>query len=1499
MSRNAFASIRTEGALFTPDFLQRLTTAGGGLGGLTPDSYHLAGEQVHEAASRAWNRLIGAWTAFRAASAALAKEDAATTVTRERWLLPLFAELGFGRLQATKAIEIGGRSYPVSHAWHQVPLHLVGCAVPLDTRTTGVAGAARTSPHGLVQELLNRNDGMLWGVVSNGLTLRVLRDNRSLTRQAYVEFDLVSMMDGQAYADFVALWLLCHQSRFEGDRPEDCWLERWASDAHERGTRALDDLRDGVEQAIAALGRGFLAHPANRALVEQLRTGALERQDYYRQLLRVVYRLIFLFVAEDRDLLLVPTAATTARERYRRYYSVSRLRDLAAARRGTPHADLWAAITVVFHALGGDGGCQELGLPALGSFLWRSEAVTQLKGCSLANADLLDAVRALGFRVERNVRRLVDWRNLGPEELGSVYESLLELYPDVNTSAGTFTLRVAAGHERKTTGSYYTPTSLIECLLDSALDPVLDEAATQPDPARAILALKVCDPACGSGHFLIAAAHRIANRLATVRIGDPEPAPEAIRAALRDVIGHCLYGVDVNPMAVELCKVNLWLEALEPGRPLSFLDHHIQCGNALLGAAPLLLRRGIPDEAFDPIEGDDKDVCQELKKRNKKERDGFRSLFTTLAPRERVQTLAADAAAVDSIEDTTPEGVRQKEARYASLLASEGYATEKLVADAWCAAFMQRRAAGALVITEDVFRTIERDQLAVPSSVRAEVAELSADYGFLHWHVAFPNVFRVSTATDDEKGEGPGWNGGFDVVLGNPPWERINVNQKEWFAARNSDIADSLNVARRRSGIAALRESDPILWATWSAAQRRAQTQTRFARGSGRFPLCAHGDINSYGLFAELNRSLVSSCGAVGCILPSGIATDNSTRAFFATLMDRAELRAFWEFENVGFFSAGHGHMLRFALVTFAGEGRQERAPDFFFQGHSLTELSDQERHFTLSADDVGLINPNTRTCPIFRTRRDAEITKAVYRKYPVLQRDDLPVDENPWLLGLGRTLHMGDDAPLFKTRQALEAEGAQLSGNVFVGRSGRMLPLYEARMIYQFDHRYGDFQDSSTNEREHRLPEVDTGRLRDPSYVPMPFYWVPEHEVETRLERRGWAETWLMGWRDVTDARASLRTVVASVFPRTGTSDKLPLILARTNPASLLATLSSFVFDYCARQKLGGVSLKQFVFKQLPVPLPTNFELAAPWDMGTTFGEWIQARVLELVYTAWDLKGFAHEMNWDGPPFGWDPARRDLLRAELDAALFHLYGIPFDDVDYIMETFPVVRRADEKAHGEYRTKRVILEIYDEMQRAIETRVPYKARLDPPPADPRVAHPAQVVAGPHRLDDFTSLPNGAWALPTVDWTEAVLPILAAVLKSQGGPMSSRDVRLASALALEPRLLTPSLDAETAAQWLRLVGQDAAPLPLGVHAFAPPASTAWGAAVKQLRGTGRLIEDARKNTWSAGPALESIDTTTWPDGRAGFVWRAIRQRGVDLVLDRLPHAVRAWVNAEAA
>jgi len=1297
-TRDLFAAVHSEGNLLPPD-LQRLMDRDKALPGLAPADYHHDGERLNELAAASWLRLQGRWLAFQDARATLPANDPGTTVTRERWLLPLFQELDYGRLQTAKAVELGGRTYPVSHAWPPAPIHLVGCNVTLDQKSAGVAGAARTSPHSLVQELLNRSDDHLWAFVSNGLRLRMLRDNVSLSRQAYVEFDLEAMMEGELYSDFVLLWLLCHQSRVEGERPEECWLEEWSQEAQQQGVRALDGLRKGVERAISSLGSGFLKQAGNQELLEKLRDGRLDKQDYYRQLLRMVYRLLFLLTAEDRGLLLDPAVSEAAAQTYTAYYSTERLRHLAERRRGSRHTDLFESLRLVMQKLGGDG-CPELGLPPLGSMLFADESVVDLLGCRLANRDLLEAVRNLAFTSDGHSLRAVDFRNLGAEELGSVYESLLEMQPDLNREAATFELRVVSGSERKTTGSYYTPSSLIQCLLDTALDPVVDErlkAAAPEDRERALLDLKVCDPACGSGHFLIAAAHRLARRLAAVRTGDDEPAPQVTRQALRDVIGHCIYGVDINPMSVELCKVNLWMEALEPGKPLSFLDHRIQCGNSLLGATPALLREGIPDDAFKAIEGDDKKVCTELRKQNKKERAGQTSLFgRALEPWERLGALATGMMDLDDIDDATPEGVREKQARYERVVRSSDYLYGKLLADAWCAAFVWPKTRETTYqVTAEVFRKIEENPHGVPVWLPEEVQRLATRYAFFHWHLQFPDVFRVPASDQSADNEQTGWNGGFDVVLGNPPWEQTELKEKEFFANSRPDIAEAPTGAIRKRMIADLEVEDPILFAAYLEARREHAVTGYFAGNSGRYPLCGRGRINTYALFAELKRTLLSPLGRVGCIVPSGIATDDTTKYFFQALMETASLAALYSFENEeSVFPAVH-HAFKFCLLTMTGAtGRVDGARIMFF-ARTVADLRDESRTFELTADDVHLLNPNTLTCPTFRSGYDAEISRRVYSHAPVLVRERPPL-RNPWSVEFKQgDFNMTSDSHLFRTRGELESSGGKLRGNCIWNGDSRFFPLYEGKMIWLYDHRFGTYLgQTDAQARQGKLPELSDSEHSDASLVPLPKFWIDEREVDAAVLKRG---PEMIGFRDITSAVVA-RTSIVSIVPQVLYGNNLPLLLlprGQSRDAALLAAcLSSFVFDYVARQKLGGSHMNFFILKQLPVIPPSRFRDPCPWDADTSIGDWVWPKALELIYTAEDLRPWAEACGHHGSPFHWDPERRLALTSQLDAAFFHLYGLDREEVEHVMDSFRIVREREEAACGEYRTKQLVLAEY-------------------------------------------------------------------------------------------------------------------------------------------------------------------------------------------------------------
>lgn len=1343
MSAPGLQAVHAVGAVVPPGLLARIQAGElSDKSGLDPKTYHLVGrETVRDAASRAWSYLRGAWSAWRDYADNQPAGSPGTGAARERWLLVLLRELGYGQVPAlSSGITVGDREYPVSHAWQHVPIHLLGPGVDLDRRNPHVAGAAR-APQAMVQELLNRSDDYLWAILSNGARLRLLRDSTALAGSAYLEFDLDTIFAGELYPEFLLLWQLCHVSRLEkrggaDASPADCWLDTWRNEAVDAGARALDRLRDGVEAALTHLGTGFLRHPANTELTQALRDGTLTKEQYHRGLLRLVYRLLFVFVTEDRDLLLRPLPAPAAsnyadvaagRDRYTRYFSTGRLRRLSWVRAGSPHTDLWQAQRLVFRALG-DHGHDGLAIPALAGLFDPDPGSHDLfLGSHLSNESFLAAIRAMAW-VELPGQRVqpVDYRNLGAEELGSVYESLLELVPQVELPERVFHLQRLAGNERKTTGSYYTPPSLVSALLDSALDPVLDEAVSgatdTADGEKRLLAVTICDPACGSGHFLVAAARRIARRLAQLRSGEDEPTPTQVRHALRDVVGTCIYGVDINDLAAELAKVSLWMEALEPGKPLGFLDARIRVGNSLLGVTPQLLDRGVPNSAFEHLEGDDKKYAAGIRKRNKETATGQGMLVGLRGGTIRDVFVDARREAITLQDDV--DKVRDQRRHWLAFESSPAYIGQKIHADAWCSAFVWPLREDAPEPPVDAIVTALKDDPHTPvleGTVR-QVKELAAEYGFFHWHLEFPEIF------DEQR------NGGFRCVLGNPPWERVKLQEKEFFAGRDEAIAKASNAAARKKLIAALATSgsrfDQDLLRDWQAALRHSSGISHFIRESDRYPLTATGDINTYAVFAETARLILHPQGQLGIIVPTGIATDSTTQHFFRDLVVTKTLRSLYDFENEEkVFPAVH-NQYRFTLLAVSGRLRQITEITLAFRLRKAADIA--ARTYTLTPEEITLLNPNTGTCPVFTSRRDAEITLAIYRRVPALWGPD----GNAWRITFLRMLDMANDSGMFRTGEQL-ADDWKMFGNRFHriedGVDRWMLPLYEAKMVHHYDHRFSTYSGATQEQlNAGRLPHLTEAEHSDPTCAPTPRYWVSHEAVDEKLssepgnDKVNWDRDWLLGWRDICRS-VDERTLIFSVLPRSAVGDKLLLAFPSRHPAPYQANMSALVLDYIVRQKHSGASLKYFTVRQLAVLPPEIYDSKPTWDTSDNLGEWIKARVLELTYTSYDISPYAADLGESGAPFQWEPSRRESIRAELDAAYFHLYAIDRDDVEYILDTFKVMRGRDEKAYGEFRTKRLILETYDAMRKAIDSSVAFQTALDPPPGQgPR--HQEQVKA---------------------------------------------------------------------------------------------------------------------------------------------------------------------------
>ncbi|GIV88243.1 MAG: hypothetical protein KatS3mg055_0761 [Chloroflexus sp.] len=870
------APIRIEGGLFAPDFLDQLARLDrpdrADLPGLRAEDFGLAPGTLDDEIAAAYRDARTYWSQVRDALDRITDARRAVRIVRDRWLRPFFSLLGYDLVDAPPT-PAGSVVFPISHRADPTPdappVHLVAPTQSLgspDPTTT-----PRWSPHVLLQEFLNRTDA-LWGIVSNGSVLRVLRRSTALVRPSYLEADLEAIIGGDRFDEFARLYRIIHRSRLPRTAADAdaCLLERWYRIGIEQGGRVRDRLRDGVEQAILTLANDLLAYGYRP-------TDALS---FYRDLLRFIYRLLFLFVADARGLM-------GGSDLYRNYYSVSRLIARSINHDAADDGfDLWHSLRALWYALRTEDIAPALGLPPLNGALF---AELPFDGQRLPNTTVLAVINALTWYrpTPADRPRRVNYASLDTEELGSVYESLLDYHPQLDDNGQCLSFTFTTGSERKTTGSYYTPPELVQELVERTLVPLINDrlrtASTPAAQRAAILDLRILDPACGSGHFLLAAARTLGRAVARLDAKGHEPSPDEVRRAIREVIAHCIYGVDANPLAVELARVALWIEAHDGDKPLTFLDHRIRCGDSLVGVRDLtVLTTGIPAGAFDPVSTDVRSVARDVAKRNTTEQAGQLGLFDA-PPAPDLSALAAIIRHLDAIADTTPADIRRKQELLAQM--HQRATALQTACDLWTAAFFQPRTPDT-PLTAWITTAAVRMALAgtAPPAAVAAAQAWTVPTPWLHWPLAFPDVI--------------GERGGFDVVLGNPPWERIKLQEQEFFAARDRTIANAPNAAARKRLITALPQTNPTLWNEYQAALHRAESISRFLRQSGQYPLAGRGDINTYAVFVERIRAIMRPNGRAGVIVPTGIATDDTTKHLFAALVEQNQLAGLFDFEN-------------------------------------------------------------------------------------------------------------------------------------------------------------------------------------------------------------------------------------------------------------------------------------------------------------------------------------------------------------------------------------------------------------------------------------------------------------------------------------------------------------------------------------------------------------------------------------------------------------------------
>ena len=1202
----------------------------------------------------------------------------------------------------------------------------------LDTRDKDGETMAGT-PHGQILRYLSTaeiasENRIRWGILTNGGVWR-LYDCRSRPRASgYFEADLKTLLDPGNEDGLRVFHLLFRRDSFTLQKgAKTTFLEAALAEGRRYEERVAQDLSGVVFKDVFPSLVQAIADATGKSLAK-IREAALI----------FLYRLLFVLYAEDRGLLPVND------ERYDDYGLRKRVRDDIARRKAdrdtfSTHAtSYYDHLMTLFRLI--DKGDTSIGLPPYNGGLFA--AATLLEEARLPDATVANIIYDLShIKGTQEDRRFVNYRDMSVQQLGSIYERLLEHEP---VRDGDKIVIRPNPYARKDSGSFFTPQELVDLIVERTLKPLAEERLKafedkaaqlkgdrrpkaqrkaellKLDPAEAVLNLKVLDPAMGSGHFLVTAVDFLSDyvaelieyvpavaewldadyvsplvkRVAAIRKEILQRAKEADwvmdesqltdQAIIRRmVLKRCIYGVDKNPLTVELAKVSLWLHSFTVGAPLSFLDHHLRYGDSLVGLRV-------------------KDATDELNQ--------LGGLFASSA------IAGAEAATegmqrIEEMSDADVAEVRESAALFHGV--EETTAELRRLLDFLCG--FRWRIAGmkqkerpkfedplvtTLGHTVDAYKLLARGPEYVgdvpPDSGDAawskfaelwhEARFIADREGFLHWEVAFPGVWHHWQSTCPE--------GGFDAVIGNPPWDRIKLQEVEWFATRDPELALAPTAAARGKGIQRLRDQGASLAAEFDDAKKRAEKLGEMIRASGDYPLLSGGDINLYSLFVERAMSLIKPDGFVGLLTPSGIYADKTAARFFKSVSTSGRVGGLFDFENRRLgtdlppFFPDVDSRFKFCALILGGEARRFDETKCAFFLHDTKAIHEEDRCFPLAPADFARVNPNTGTAPIFRTRRDADITRRIYERHPVLVDHSGGEERKAWPVKYATMFHMTNDSHLFRTVAQLKAEGFYpVEGNRWKKGDKLYLPLYQGRMIHQFDHRANSvrFNQESTH-NPYLSEEVTEARHADPNFLPQTQYWVPAHNVEEKLPQ---SRRYALGFRDI--ARPTdVRTVISSILPWAGYGNKVPLLVEGDSMAVtyLVANLNSVCLDFVARQKIHGTSMNWFIVEQLPVIAPTDYDR----PFGPTIArDLVRDHVLRLTYTAHDMTSFARDLGYEGPPFVWDEEARRHLRARLDALYFHLYGLTKEDAEYVLDTFPIVRREDKAVFGRYRTRDLIL----------------------------------------------------------------------------------------------------------------------------------------------------------------------------------------------------------------
>ena len=1236
------------------------------------------------------------------------------------------------------------------------------------SRELGAGRRASRTPHGQMLRYLStaeiESDGRIrWGILTSGDVWRLYYGRARPRATGYFEADLGDVLEQDDDDALRVFYLLFRRDSFVlRDGAVTTFLESALAEGRRYEEKVAADLSGTVFERVFPSLVGALADAGGEDL-PAVREAALI----------FLYRLLFILYAEDRGLLPVNDP------RYDDYGLRKPVREDIARRmeRGAAFSTVasryYDHVTTLCRLI--DVGDPSIGLPPYNGGLFSESAAPMLGRVRLPDATVAPLIydlshaegesagstgsREPGSASSRGPRRFISYRDMSVQQLGSIYERLLEREP-VRGGEGGIVVRPNP-YARKDSGSFFTPQELVDLIVDRTLKPLVEERLAafenrsaeladdgrpmaerraellRLDPAEAALDLKVLDPAMGSGHFLVTAVDFLSDYIADLVEYAPavpdwmegeyvSPLVErvaSIRADIvrrarqsdwimdesqltdqaiirRMVLKRCIYGVDKNPLTVELAKVSLWLHSFTVGAPLSFLDHHLRCGDSLIGLS----------------------VTEATADLNR-----LGGLFASSAI-AGAEAATAGMQRIEEMSDADVAEVRESASLFRGVedtTADVRGLLDFLCGLRWTTAGMRQRqraefenplvetlgsrpdeAYGLLArgMSEPGFVGLGDGQDSGFSEIWSGAKSIAERERFLHWQVAFPGVWRNWQEASPR--------GGFDAVIGNPPWDRIKLQEVEWFAIRRPELALAPTAAARRTGIRRMRAGGDPLVEDFDDAKERADRMGQVVRGSGHYPLLGRGDINLYSLFVERAMSLVKPDGFVGLLTPSGIYADRTAAKFFKSVSTTGRVSSILDFENrrlgtgLPHFFPDVDSRFKFCALIFGGEERRFEETECAFFLHDAETVGDPERCFPLSPDDFARVNPNTGTAPVFRTRRDAEITRRIYERHPALVDRSDGNERKAWPVRYRTMFHMANSSHLFRTAAQLDSEGFYpVEGNRWKMGNDLYLPMYQGRMIQQFDHRASSVRVNRESIHNPYLSEdVTEAQHADPQFHPTVHHSVPESEVDRVMpDNLGWT----IAYRRI--ARSTdVRTMISSIVPKAGFGDSVFLLmpeagLSALNASLVAGNLNSFSFDFVTRQKMHGTNLSWYLLEQLPVIAPDDYDRRFG-DM--TAREIVRDHVLRLTYTAHDMRPFARDLGCDGEPFTWDAEERRHLRARLDALYFHLYGLSREDAAYVLDTFPIVRRQDVSAFGRYRTRDMALAYMNALAAGdVETRV--------------------------------------------------------------------------------------------------------------------------------------------------------------------------------------------------